>query len=128
MFTLTIAGQKMYFVMSPKDMAAVYKNTAGLTFDGFIRNLYTSFGMSNEGIRLMWQAHPTKSLDTRTPNTKQFHLGEGIHREQLHPGTHSNDITGKYLDQIQQRLAWNRIPGSIAPGITGAGKTVSLYD
>ena len=114
--------------MSPKDMATVYKNTDSLTFDGFIRNLYTSFGMSKEGIRLMWQTHPSKSLDTRTPSTKQFHLGEGIHREQLYPGTQLDDITGKYLDQIQQRLAWHRIPGSVVSAVPEGGKRVSLHD
>lgn len=127
-FALTIAGQRMYFIMSPKDMATVYKNTISLTFDGFIRDLYTTFGMSKEGIKLMWQTHPTKSSDISTPNTKRFHLGEGVHREQLHPGPQLEDITGKYLDQFQQRLVWHEIRGSIVSAGAQEGKVVTLYD
>ena len=127
-FALTIAGQKMYFIMSPKDMAAVYKNTTTLTFDGFIRDLYTTFGMSKDGIRLMWQTRSTDSLDTSTPNVKQYHLGEGVHREQLHPGPQLEDITAKYLEQIQQQLVWSHIPASTYSLKGKESKMVMLYD
>jgi len=127
-FALTIAGQRMYFITSPKDMATVYKNIDSLTFDGFIRDLYTTFDMSKEGIRLMWQTHPTKSSDTSTPNAQQFHLGEGVHREQLHAGAQLEDITEKYLKQFQQRLAWDEIWVSTISAVAQEGKIVNLYD
>jgi len=127
-FALTIAGQRIYFIMSPKDMATVYKNINSLTFDGFIRDLYATFGMSKEGIRLMWQTHPSKSFDTSKPNAQQFHLGEGVHREQLHPGAQLEDLTEKYLKQFQHRLAWNMSRASTISTARQRGKVVNLYD
>ena len=86
--------------MSPKDMSTIYKNSATLTFDGFIRDLYTSFGMTLQGIQKMWQPHPSKTQDKAS---QEIHLGQGIHREQLHPGEHLEQMTGKYLQKIEQR-------------------------
>ncbi|KAL8831335.1 MAG: hypothetical protein Q9191_000922 [Dirinaria sp. TL-2023a] len=114
--------------MSSKDMAAVYKTITTLTFDGFIRDLYTTFGMSKDGIRLMWQTSPTESLDASTGDAKQYHLGEGVHREQLHPGPHLDNITGKYLQQIQQQLVWSQIPAPTYSLKGKESKKVMLYD
>ena len=114
--------------MSPKDMSTVYKNITNLTFDGFIRDLYTTFGMSKEGIRLMWQTHPSKSGDEATPSKIQHsHLGQGVHRQQLHPGDQLEDITAKYIERIEQRMSWTEIPSISTTAETEKGKVVSLY-
>ena len=108
--------------MSPKDHLTVYKNPTTLTFDGFIRDLYTTFGMSKEGISKMWQAQ----VSTVGDKSKQVHLGQGIHREQLHPGRHLDDLTAVYLGEIEQSLHWNRIP-DLSPHNAQA-KVVSLWE
>ena len=114
--------------MSPKDMSTVYKNMASLTFDGFIRDLYTSFGMSKEGVRLMWQANGFQAgHGTSEPNSRQVHLGQGIHRQQLHPGDQLEDITTKYLDQIEQRLLWKAMADVSMTEPTGKGQVVDLW-
>lgn len=114
--------------MSPKDMSTVYKNITTLTFDGFIRDLYTTFGMSKDGIRLMWQTHPSKAKgNADIANSQRFHLGEGIHRQQLHPGDQLEEITAKYLHQIQARLRWEEILSVSKSSSTEKGKAVSLY-
>ena len=109
-------------------MSTVYKAVTTLTFDGFIRDLYTTFGMSKEGIRLMWQAHPSRPQDNaELPNSQQSHLGQGVHRQQLHTGDQLDDITAKYLDQIQQRLRWEEISNMAKSPSTEKSKVVSLY-
>lgn len=114
--------------MSPKDMLTVYKNTTALTFDGFIRDLYTTFGMSKDGIRLMWQANsPQAGQGTSEPNSRQVHLGQGVHRQQLHPGDHLEDITAKYLDQIEQQLLWEGITDPSMTEPTEKGQLVDLW-
>ena len=85
-------------------MVTVYKSVTKLTFDGFIRDLYTTFGKSNEEIRLMWQAQLSKGQGSADlPDSRTVHLGQGVHREQLHPGDELEETTTKYLDQIQGR-------------------------
>lgn len=109
-------------------MSTVYKNITTLTFDGFIRDLYTTFGMSKDGIRLMWQAQSSEAKGTaRSSSDRQYHLGEGVHRQQLHPGDQLEDITTKYLDQIRQRLSWDEIPDKSASPSTEKRKVLSLY-
>ena len=89
--------------MSPKDMSTVYKNVTTLTFDGFIRDLHTTFGMSKDGIRMMWQTPPSNQPNGADPSkSQQIHLGQGVHRQQLHPGDQLEEITTKYLECIQQ--------------------------
>ena len=106
----------------------VYKNITTLTFDGFIRDLYTTFGMSKQGIRLMWQAPPPKSQNNKgTSDDQQFHLGQGVHREQLHPGNQLEDITQKYLYHIQRSFAWEEIPTTLTSTTEEKGRVVSLY-
>lgn len=114
--------------MSPKDMSTVYKNISTLTFDGFIRDLYTTFGMSRDGVRLMWQTTSSKSQGNVDPSkNQQVHLGQGVHRQQLHPGNQLEDITTRYLDCIQQSLTWDAILICSVSAQTEKGKVISLY-
>ena len=83
--------------MSPKNMATVYKNMTALTFNGFIRDLYTTFGMFVGGIRLMWQASDSQADMVPNPNSRKVHLGEDVHRQQLLPGDQLDDVIAKYL-------------------------------
>lgn len=108
-FTLTVAGQKFFVLTSTKDMSIAYKNADTLTFDGFIKDLYTSFGMSKEGIQKMWQS-PSSELPKAT--SREYHLGQGIHREQLHHGDHLEDLTEVFSKEIERSVAWENIPGT----------------
>lgn len=110
-------------------MSTVYKNTTTMTFDGFIRDLYTTFGMSKEGIAKMWQSHGSKPQDDMgPPKGQQVHLGQGVHRQQLHPGDQLEDITTKYVQQIEQQLLWEGIPNEYTLEPIEKHKVVNLYD
>ncbi|KAG7009648.1 hypothetical protein G7Y79_00002g007630 [Physcia stellaris] len=102
-FILTVAGQKFYIIMSPKDMSTVYKNVTTLTFDGFIRDLYTTFGMSKEGIRLMWQIPPS--------NQKMAQILQRVHK----------------LTSGRQSFTWDAIPNCSVSAEAEKNKVVSLY-
>ena len=109
-------------------MSTVYKNTTSLTFDGFIRDLYTTFGMSKEGVRLMWQVNGFQAgHGTSEPNSRQVHLGQGVHRQQLHPGDQLEDITAKYIDQIEHRLLWKTMADVSMTEPTGKGQVIDLW-
>ena len=114
--------------MSPKDMSTVYKNMTTLKFDGFTRDIYTTFGMSKDGIRLMWQAQPSKVKGTtESSSDRQFNLSSAIHRQQLLPGDYLDNITSKYLDVFRKRLSWDELPDESTSPSTEKGKIVSLY-
>ena len=114
--------------MSPIDMATAYKNTTTLKFDGFARDMCATFGMSQDGIRRMWQVQSSKAKEiTESSGDRQINIGVALHRQQLLPGDHLEDITSKYLDQIRQSLIWAKIPDKSTSPSTEKRKVVSLY-
>ncbi|KAI4106120.1 MAG: hypothetical protein LQ339_003117 [Xanthoria mediterranea] len=75
-------------------MSLVYKSTESLAFDDFIRDLHVGFGMSAYGRETMWDDTAGKCL---------VHQANDIHHAQLHPGEHLDDLTQKFLGQIEPR-------------------------
>ena len=120
-FTLTIAGAELYIITNPQDMSLVYKSTESLAFDDFIQDLHVGFGMSAYGRETMWDDTAGKCL---------VHHANDIHHSQLHPGEHLDDLTQKFLGQIERRLR----PDMVFPGKdsrnsgTPEQARLSLYD
>ncbi|MCJ1288255.1 hypothetical protein MMC26_007610 [Xylographa opegraphella] len=110
-FSIMIAGQKMYIITSPKDVATVYKHPDTLTFEGFIKDMYMSLGMSTEGRAKMFGAQASKDVTSKQPtDQKEAHLGMGVQREQLHPGGHLDDLITTYVKHIKRQMKWENIP------------------
>ena len=103
----------------PKDMSSVYKNHQALSFDGFVKDLYTSFGMTPNGIEKMFQPY-------RSEDGPRAHLGTGIQKEQLHPGQNLEDLTTVYKYHIGRQMDGDNIPQSCVQQVTGDTKTVWL--
>ena len=100
----------MYIISSPKDVAIVYKYPETLTLEGFIKDMYVSLGMSNEGIAKMFGAPASKDIPGRQPtDQKQAHLGVGVQREQLHPGGHLDDLIATYVKHIRRQMKWENV-------------------
>ena len=119
-FGITIAGMKLYIITSPSDMSMVYKNTISLSFDEFIHDLHLAFGMSPEGRHIMWDDSKGKCL---------IHVADSFHRAQLHPGEHLDDLTDKFLHQIEQGLSWDRATKLDRQSATSSKEVLlSLYD
>ena len=111
---------KLYIITSPADMSLVYKNTTSLSFDEFIPDLHLAFGMSPHGRHIMWDDSKGECL---------IRVADSFHRAQLHPGEHLDDLTDKFLYQIEQRLSWDMV-AQLDRQSTSPGKQVvlSVYD
>ena len=116
-FSLTLAGQKMYIVTSPKDVATIYKHIDTLTFEGFVKDLYASFGMSPKGQAKMFVDPVTQ---------KHAHLGTGIQKEQLHAGTNLDDLLSIYLKHIKRQVKLENVPASCQEQSVPGEKVVHL--
>ncbi len=126
-FSITVAGQKIYIVTSPKDISTVYKNFQTLTFDGFVKDMYSLFGMSPTGIAKMFEPiTPRNSMTTDLSSQQHAHLGTGIQREQLHPGQNLDNVIATYLSHIEQQMNWDNIPNSCIVEASTEKKVVSL--
>ena len=101
----------MYIITSPKDVAIVYRHPDCLTFEGFVKDMYVSFGMSAKGLAKMFGISASKdNTATDHADQKHVHLGTGIQREQLHPGKHLDDLVTTYIKHIRQQMDWTNIP------------------
>lgn len=129
MFSITVAGQKIYIVTSPEDISAVYKNPQSLTFDGYVKDMYAAFGMSSRGVESMFAPieGSSKSANAKgLPSQRQAHLGSGIQKEQLHPGRNMEDLVSVYLTHIKQQMYWEKIPKNAVVQSFSEKKVVSL--
>lgn len=120
-FSITVAGVELYIVTSSRDMSLVYKNTTSLSFDDFIRDLHIAFGLSAAGLRTMWDKSNGKCL---------VHVANDLHHAQLLPGKHLDDLTQRFLVQIERRLTWEFLLAHDHRVARGAPTqvTLSLYD
>lgn len=119
-FSLTIAGQKMYIITSPRDMAVVYKHAETLTFDGFVKDMYTQFGMSAAGISKMFGQMASGDYQ------QHAHLGTGVQREQLHPGQNFDQLVGVYLRHIERQMDSTKLPDGCVVLDSGGKKMFQL--
>ena len=100
-------------------MSSVYKNHQTLSFDGFVKDLYTSFSMTPSGIEKMFQPY-------RSEDGPRAHLGTGVQKEQLHPGQNLEDLTAVYKSHIGRQMNWDNIPRSCVQQVSGDTKIVWL--
>jgi hypothetical protein len=63
--------------------------------------------MSPDGINKMWQLASDQADMSENRNVHEKHLGEGIHREQLHPGSHLDKMTENYIVVIERDTILN---------------------
>lgn len=125
-FALTVAGQTLYILTSSHDAAKVYKNTTTLTFDEWVRNMMSSFGTSDEGVRKVFENTTMESAGPNRIHRLIAHAGEDFYRQQFHPGGHLEDLWPNIQRLIEASLAWEGIPKDCQINASGTTKTLSL--
>ncbi|MCJ1308652.1 hypothetical protein MMC25_002305 [Agyrium rufum] len=88
----------------------VYRNSQSLTFEGFVNDMYASFGMSPIGVTKMYA--PRSSANEDKAEAPKVHLGSGVQKEQLHAGSHLEDMTRIYLKHVQRQTKLDQIPNT----------------
>lgn len=140
-FLITLAGEKLAILTSPRDVAAAYKNTESLSYDIFVKNLFLTFGISSKAVHKMYQ--PPSELVQNSDEKKQMtmfqsenplrkglcHLQSDFYKQQLHPGEKLDFLGVKFMHYINCHLQWESLRGSyvLSPSATSTMKTVSLY-
>ncbi|KAL8726423.1 MAG: hypothetical protein Q9181_006052 [Wetmoreana brouardii] len=124
-FALAVMSQRLYIITSPQDVSAIYKNTTTLTFDEFVRDMMLSFGVSEEGVRRMWES-PRTVGNVGSLHKVLAHAGEDYYRQQFHPGDCLDDLWVNIQDRFSASLEWNAITGRSVLSKEGDSKTVSL--
>ncbi|MCJ1465351.1 hypothetical protein MMC07_003969 [Pseudocyphellaria aurata] len=132
-YKLTLCGQKLYIMTSPRDISRIYKSTEALTFDDFMRGMLLRLGASSDAVR-RWL--PSSGVNTKghipgssDPLPHDYgHLGEQLCRKQLLPGQNLDKLQGVLINNIEQSLQWHKLSGNIVLYYTQEVKTVSLLN
>lgn len=131
-FKLTFPGQELYVMTSPRDIAQVYKNTAELTFDTFIRQTLKSLGASSSAIEkwIPQRHYQAESDQTVTgsilPASDFTHIGEKLCQRQLLPGRELDSLQRVFMNGIHEALLWDKVTPKCTLRSCPRLKTVSL--
>ena len=113
-FALTVAGETLYVLTSPRDTTEAYKNTTSLSFDGFVRDLMLACGGSPSGVDKMYQrpASDGSGHVMIAPNPMHkclANLTVDFHKQQLLPGDELDKLGIEFLRIINEHLQWERM-------------------
>ncbi|KAK7959419.1 uncharacterized protein PG986_004273 [Apiospora aurea] len=97
-FALTAFGMTFFVVTQAKHCAEVYKNTATLSFEGFVQGLMRINGNSKQAIDVMYADLPSDKPGFANPSGESLGvLAQNMHIHQLHPN-------GNNLIHLQRKV------------------------
>lgn len=112
-FTLTIAGERIYIVLSPENVSAVYRNNTTLEFDTHVQDLFKLFDGSTAGITKLRMPHHSKETEPRSAiesdelPPSQNSVGLFIrqsYKQQLQPGEKLDILEVKIMQSLTKSL------------------------
>ena len=122
----------MYILTSPEDVDAAYKNNTTLSWDDYLNDLLSGFGVRGEALRLAWRRPTTGDASYMHPLPKNptqkslVHRVEDIYQRQLLPGPNLNVIGQSFLSRLEDILRWDKITGFYVMTRTETQKRLSL--
>ncbi|KAF2759738.1 cytochrome P450 [Pseudovirgaria hyperparasitica] len=111
-FALTVGGQKLYFVSSPDDTVALYRNSATLSVDKVVYDVTNIFGVSKASCDKFYEAPESRdadlaaqAIDMNNADLKPLaHLNMIFWKEQLVPGPRYNEMLAKVSASISSQV------------------------
>lgn len=100
-----MAGQVIYVITSPEDLANMYKQTTGISWLRFVQDLYRWMGISQPNIDKLWQS-PTKETQQSHP-VRQHPPNDMVEIYQFHqllPGERLDQISIPFVDFLDKKL------------------------
>ena len=133
-FALTLAGEKIYFLTSPDDVTALYKDTKSLGFDHVVYELSIQFGVSRAAMDKIHRKPSTRAddklcskLQIENPNLKSLaQLNSVFFKQHLHPGDEYNTLLINVLEHLNPFLDPNNLPSAAFVSSKSSERTISL--
>ncbi|KAF7511886.1 hypothetical protein GJ744_003119 [Endocarpon pusillum] len=111
-FAITIFGKKLYFVTSPEDATAFFKESETLSFDKIVREIASSFGVSDTALydfnrQPLGEKDDVVSRKTgiKNPHLKSLsQLNKDFMKQQFLPGERYYELQDRFLGYIETSL------------------------
>ena len=109
---MTAAGRELYIVTNPKDVTMLFRNTASLTFDTYIREMMVAIGVKSSGVDKWWHAKAIEGKPgSRKPSFRiPAHVGESYVKSHLNPGAQLDHIQIDLLNRVSYHLSPEGVP------------------
>lgn len=133
-FAVTLGGQRLYFLTSPVDVAAFYKNTTAFVFDDVVYDLSVRFGVYHSALKRLRQKPANKEddrfsslLQIKNPQLKSLaQLNSELFHLELHPGERLDDLLSRFVFYIEKSLDLHKFPLAAIVSSSKSGRVVSL--
>ncbi|KAM5442403.1 hypothetical protein MferCBS31731_002281 [Microsporum ferrugineum] len=132
-FSITLAGEQVYIVVNPNDVAQVYKNNTSLSFDVFVQDLMLSCGTDTRTVEKMSEEPPRyipgRNDSSLNPSGKSLvRLAVDFHHIQLLPGPNSQagPLIDVLLGHIKRGLTWETLSQGECLGSQNSSKGIQV--
>jgi hypothetical protein len=131
-FAVTLLGIRFYILTSPEDVTAAYRNTTTLSWDYYMGQLMSSFGLDHAALEKVWHEPKPGDSSYYQPNEinpthkSHVHFTEEMYQRQLLPGPQLSDLSQKVIHHISRSLYWEKLTGPATLDISGTHIQLSL--
>ena len=127
-----MGGQKLYVLLSPDDVGAVYRNNTTLSWDAMLNDLFNSFGVEASVIPKLWAKPTTAILESKSAESNlkpskplsAIHGTLDLYKTQLLPGPRLDSMSDTLLGHISALLDRKSVRTQFGPSTM----SVSLKD
>ncbi|MCJ1432521.1 hypothetical protein MMC27_001878 [Xylographa pallens] len=126
-FAILVAGVKYYVITSPLDASEFYNNVNTLSWDGFLNETLTGFGVSADRLEVLWEK-PAKPSEIN-PNRKcLIHLTQDLYKQHLLPGPTFSTLVGAFERALNGLMTWEKICSQYRFPVENQTINVSLFE
>lgn len=124
-FAITIAGTKYYILSSAVDATAFYNNASTLSWDSFLRDCLTGFGVNPKRLDKLWCPSTTRS-EINPSGKNIINLTEELYRKHLLPGENFEVLMSRLKQNLEDYLSHDRVFESFGHGSGNSTQKISL--
>ena len=107
-FAITVAGTKYYILTSAIDATAFFNNANTLSWDCFLNDCLTGFGVNPKRLKKLW--YPSKTHSEINPAGKNIiNLTEDIYRKHLLPGDNFEVLMSRLRKNLGDMLSHDQV-------------------
>ncbi|KAF2815105.1 cytochrome P450 [Mytilinidion resinicola] len=124
-FAVTVFGETIYILTSPRDVSGVFKETTTLSTDQV--NINRSFGVSDAGTEQMTRPAFVDAVKGERGGLKDYnYMSEHIRHSQLLPGHQMDILSRDFMQLFEVEMRSGTPEGKYVIGSTGEGGRVVL--
>lgn len=109
------------------DATEFYANVSTLSWDGFLNETLTGFGVNPNRLNVLWEK-PSRKSSVNPAGKCLIHLTQDLYKQHLLPGPTFSGLISKYKSAISDLMDWERLSSYYGLNASSRTENISLYD